>query len=255
VNKFSCTERSELKLPFKILVGTHHKTGTVWLDSIFRAICQNYSLEFYSGTQRELPSKFDVFFQDHSEFSLHCLHSQLRGVHIIRDPRDVIISGCFYHQTSKEAWLHQPKKSLQGLSYHEKINSYKNIDDKILFEMENAGYRTIMDMLCWNYTLPCFFELKYEHLIGDLDLILFREAFSFLGFPCTEIPNIVNIASTNSIFSSQFAKSEHVRSGEVRQWKKYFKPIHKKRLLEIFDDALIQLEYEKDESWVTPNFV
>jgi len=245
----SCSFKSGCKLSHKILIGTHHKTGTSWLNSIFRDICRHHSLIYYYGSQDSLPGLFDVFFQDHSIFDFHSLGVGFRGIHLIRDPRDVIISGCFYHQKSGEAWLHRPMKELQGFTYQQKINSYGNIDDKILFEMENSGRETICDMLNWNYTRSSFYEMKYEDLIKDTDLMLFHKLFCFLGFPGSVIPSLLAISYNNSLFSGQHRKSVHIRSGETNQWKNYFKPSHKDRFLELFGDALIRLGYEKDDNW------
>lgn len=100
-NTFS--DKPQLKLSKKILIGTHHKTGTVWLLSIFKKICYSYSLNFYNGLQSNLPEQFDVFFQTHSKFDLDSFDDEFRGIHLIRDPRDVVISGSFYHQKAIEA--------------------------------------------------------------------------------------------------------------------------------------------------------
>jgi hypothetical protein len=42
---------------------------------------------------------------------------------VIRDPRDVIVSGANYHCKADEPWLHIPEKRFGGLTYHQKINS------------------------------------------------------------------------------------------------------------------------------------
>ena len=241
--------KQECKLSNKILIGTHHKTGTVWLESIFREICRSHNLKFYTGEQDSLPAQFDVFLQDHSVFDLDSIAAPFRGIHIIRDPRDVIISGCFYHQKSDEKWLHRPLSNLQGLTYQQKINSYKNVDDQILFEMENAGRDTIRDMMNWDYTRASFCEIKYEDLIEDFDLILFHKMFSFLGFPGSRIPRLLTVAYGRSLFSGQQKKSVHIRSGKTNQWKRHFKPSHKDRFLELFGDGLQRLGYEKDDNW------
>lgn len=242
--------RSECRLPNKILIGTHHKTGTVWLSSIFHDICRYHSLTLYEGRQENLPAQYDVFMQDHSFIDLASIGAPYRGMHIIRDPRDVIISGCFYHQASCETWLHQARKDLQGLTYQEKINSYRNIDDQILFEMEHSGRENIGDMLRWDYNRSSFFEIKYEELIADTDLMLFHKLFIFLGFPGSAIPGLLAIAYNKSLFSGLHGKSVHIRSGKANQWKKYFKPIHKQRFIELFGDVLIRLDYEKDNNWI-----
>jgi hypothetical protein len=36
----------------RVLVGTHHKGGTVWMKDIFSAVCAHLSLAFYGGKQR-----------------------------------------------------------------------------------------------------------------------------------------------------------------------------------------------------------
>jgi len=236
-------------LPNKILIGTHHKTGTQWLLSIFSRISDNYSLKLHQEDQKTLPDNYDIFFHDHSIFNLNLINDNYKGIHIIRDPRDVIISGCFYHQKSEEKWLHVPRQKFNGLTYQQKINAYDKIDDKILFEMENSAARNLGKVMNWNYSNPNFLELQYENLIRDNTLVLFRRIFTFLGFPDSVIPDLLEIAYKRSLFSGQVGKSVHVRSGKPDQWKQYFLPIHKKRFLELFGNILIRLDYEKNNDW------
>jgi hypothetical protein len=240
---------SGCELPEKILIGTHHKTGSAWFDSIFKSVCHYHSLVYYKGRRANLPREFDIFMNEHSEFEFDSLPSPYRGIHVIRDPRDVIVSGCFYHQKSGEEWLHQPMDSFYGQTYQQKINSYTSLEDQILFEMEHVGARTIKAMTEWNYSRSFFCELKYEELIADTDLTLFYKVFLFLGFPGSAIPSLLAIAYNNSLFSGRVRKSLHVRSGDQQQWKKYFTQKHKQRFLALFGDALIALGYENDDNW------
>lgn len=239
-------------LPYKILVGTHHKAGTYWLRSIFQEICSYHAMIYTKGGKQDLlPEQFDVYFQNNSVFNdLESFKVPFRGIHIIRDPRDIIISGCFYHQKADEKWLHITDKNFQGLTYQQKINSYKDLNDKILFEMEHAGKETITRILNWNYNQPSFYEIKYESLIKDIDLKLFHEIFLFLGFPGSVMPSLLSIAYKNSLFSKQIKPSEHVRSGKSNQWKKYFNPKLRDRFVELFGDGLIKLGYTDDKNWV-----
>ncbi|MDT9339973.1 sulfotransferase domain-containing protein [Trichodesmium erythraeum 21-75] len=228
----------------KVLIGTHHKTGSVWMRKIFFRIAKQLDLIFYAGSQDSLSkNNFDIFFQDHSRFKLDLLPAY-RGLHLIRDPRDIIISGCFYHQKAEEKWLHSKKKKFGGLTYQEKINSYSSIDEQIFFEMENTAAITINDIREWDYNNSNFLEIKYENLIEDNNLALFYQIFAFLGFPEKLIPSLLEIAHKNSIFSGQVKKSIHVRSGKKNQWEEFFKEQHKKRFLELFGDILIKLGYE-----------
>ena len=233
----------------RILVGTHHKTGTVWMNSVFSAIARTLSLVYLHSEKDDLPSQYDILMDNHSVFAFESFSFPFRGIHLIRDPRDIIISACFYHQKSKEEWLHQPREKFNGLTYQQKINSYQCLDDQFLFEMEHSGGGNIRSMLKWNYAREDFIEVKYEDLIEDIDLQLFHEIFLFLGFPGPAIPVLLNIAYDKSLFSKQAKRSDHVRSGKARQWQQYYKQVHKERFIELFGDALIQLGYEKNNDW------
>jgi hypothetical protein len=243
------TIRKECKLPHIILVGTHYKTGTVWMLNIFREIAVELNMRFLSGSGETLPPDTDIILGNHSRFALKSLQVDYRGLHIICDPRDRIVSGCFYHQKANEPWLHERKAALDGLTYQEKINSYASFDDKLLFEMEHSGKFGVQEMLNWDYENPNFFEVKYENLINDKNLLLFHQIFTFLGFSGQTIHRILEIAHKNSLFSDNIPKSVHVHSGESGQWKQYFKPVHRRRFVELFGDALITLGYEKNTAW------
>jgi hypothetical protein len=234
----------------KILIGTHHKTGTVWLKRIFRAICYECDWQFHDFGA-PYPDKVNVIFETHSEFPLDRMDGDYRGLHMIRDPRDRIVSGCFYHQKSVEPWLHQAYEEFGGKTYQEMINSFDSFDEKLMFELENSGRWGINEMLAWDYENPKFKEVKYEDLIKDTDLLLFHEIFSFLGISGEVIPTALRIAYNNSLFSGNIKKSVHVRSGSSSQWQKHFKAEHRKRFQEVFPDALTQLGYEENDDWVT----
>ena len=59
----------------------------------------------------------------------------------------------------------------------------------------------IRSVLCWDYSRPEFYELKYEDLVDDVQLLLFHEVFISLGFPGSVIPHLLSIAYENSLFS------------------------------------------------------
>jgi hypothetical protein len=242
-------DASPFVLPSRVLVGTHHRAGTHWLESVFRTICGRHFLRYYAGPHAALPEEWDVFLEHHSRFDFTRLPAVFRGIHIIRDPRDIVVSGCLYHQTSDEPWLHASDSKFDGRSYQQAINRFASLDDKILFEMENIARITIDDMSRWQYTNPCFMELRYEELIVDTDLMLFHQIFSFLEFPGRVLPSTLEIAQQNSVFADKATASRHIRSEQARKWKKHFKRRHRQRLLELFGDVLVRLRYEPDDMW------
>jgi hypothetical protein len=232
-----------------MLIGTHHKAGTNWLSSVFREIAQRQQLPMDEGNHTGETAGPRLFLHDHSNFYFPGLPREYRGIHLIRDPRDVIVSACFYHQASTEEWLHVKRRRFGGLSYQEKLNSYRALDDRLLFEMEHCSLLTIREMWFWDYQNPAFMELKYEQLIEDESMRLFRRAFEFLGFSGPALEQALESAWRLSLFSGQVPQTPHVRSGRPGQWREHFRKAHGQRFLELFGNTLVDLGYEADHAW------
>jgi hypothetical protein len=217
--------------------------------NIFRSICAGQGLSFYHGDQIHLPQYYDLFFQEHSKFELETLPKPYQGLHLIRDPRDVIVSAAFYHEScKKENWLLQSMKEFEGLSYQQSIANLPSLEKKLEFEMHHCSGNTIRDMLSWNYSNTNFYEAKYEDLVTDTKLIHFHNIFSFLGFSKDHMDKSLQIAFNNSLFSGKKINS-HVRSGQPGQWKTCFTKKTYRLFLYLFEDALVQLGYEKNDQW------
>lgn len=210
-----------------LIVGTHHKTGTVWLLNVFRAWANASGRTLFNGQQADLPATADIFFQEHSHIDMDALQSRfpdrdLRGVHIIRDPRDVILSATHYHARSSEPWLHEANASFGGLSYQQKLQSLPDLTSRLIFEMENSSKWTIRAMAEWKFDDPRFFELRYEELIEDRELAIFSRAFTHLGATGDDLKAALKAAFENSLFSGKVVNATHVRSGRPQQWRSEF---------------------------------
>ena len=246
-----------MKLPL-IVVCTHHKTGTVWMASIFRAIKRHYKLKLHSGPQAALPPEADIFLQDHSRVDLVSLRARtpsrpVRCVHVIRDPRDVVISGCFYHVGTTEKWANAPRAEFGGKCYRETIAALPDDHAKLVFEMEHTGAKTIRDMLAWNYLDDDVFEAKYEDLIADTTFRTFRPMMEFLGFDGAETDVVLGLVHANSLFGGAkpdpVKAGDHVRSGDARQWPSVFTPELKAEFKRLHPEALQRLGYEAGNAW------
>lgn len=236
--------RRPLYLKNRVLVGTHHKTGTVWLLRIFDEISRKLDLIFVHSKDHPVPARWrwDIFHATHSQFDLERLRN-CRGIHLVRDPRDMIVSAAFYHQTSSEKWLHVPLPEFSGLTYQQKINSYASFDDKLLFEMEHSSFENIRNMMRFDCPDGSFKRIKYEDLIDDRDLTQFEQMFAFLGFRDRAMAWCLAAARRNSLFGGA-ARIKHVRSGRASQWPEYFRPAHHARFDELFKGVLEQFNYD-----------
>jgi Sulfotransferase domain len=233
-----------------IVIGCHHKTGTQWMGALFQTIAKGTNLKFLNGVQRSLKGDENIFFQVDSLIDLNKL-PPYRGIHIIRDPRDIIVSGMFYHEKTKEEdWLMIKDAKFGGLSYQDKLASLNSFRDKCVFEMDNRGGQTIKQISLWNYKNRNMFEVKYEDLIQDYRLDIFSTMFRFLGFGGLSLAYCLESAWYTSLFSGKVRKSGvHVRSGAPKQWEKYFTKGLAQDFLDRFGDVLVRLGYEANDEW------
>ncbi len=243
------TDNSRQKL---IVHCCYHKVGTAWFIRVLRKIARYYGLNFQCCLQSELKRNTDIFMEYTSRLDIEKLPDYV-GSHIIRDPRDVVISAYFYHLWTKEEWAHIPRKSLKNLSYQEYLNSL-NQEEGLIAEMQGISKEVIEEMSCWDYNNPNFFEFKYEDIIRNEEKV-FYEIFEHYNFNEKAIQNCITIAEKFN-FKNQskrnigaIKQNSHLRSGKIGEWQELFTENHKQQFKELFGDILIKLGYETSNDW------
>lgn len=243
------TDNSRQKL---IVHCCYHKVGTAWFIRVLRKIARYYGLNFQCCLQSELKRNTDIFMEYTSRLDIEKLPDYV-GSHIIRDPRDVVISAYFYHLWTKEEWAHIPRKSLKNLSYQEYLNSL-NQEEGLIAEMQGISKEVIEEMSCWDYNNPNFFEFKYEDIIRN-EKKVFYEIFEHYNFNEKAIQNCITIAEKFN-FKNQskrnigaIKQNSHLRSGKIGEWQELFTENHKQQFKELFGDILIKLGYETSNDW------
>lgn len=242
-----------------IIVATHHKTGTSWMASVFQGIARDLDVKFF--VFRESHAHLDdpaaapaIFFNDHSAFGERIAlldRPDIRIIHLVRDPRDAIVSAMHYHTHSNEPWLHKPYPRFDGQTYQEKLNSFDSYFDRCLFEMDNSAKHTINDMLAWRYDRSNCFEVRYEDLIGDVEMVLWNRIVEFLGFEADEIEVCRKNFWHFSLFGGMAdVKHPHLRNGKAAQWKDAFGRDLGNEFVRRFPDALQKLGYEDNHDWL-----
>lgn len=231
-----------------LLFSCHHKVGTAWFSNILNHVATEFDLKFEYNQALLLSEDTDIFFDDHSRYDLDKLELY-KGVHIIRDPRDVIVSGYHYHKWTEEDWANIPSDKFGGKSYKEKINSFQNEEQGIAFEMENVGTDTIIEMMMWNYSNPNVLEIKFEELLKNPDEV-FDDIFRHYGFSGEELNKCLSIA--NSYTFDRLKKkfnSKHLRKGIAGDWRNHFTDELKTLFKDMFPGVLEKLGYEKNMQW------
>src|SRR3954453_21802158 len=172
---------------YNIVVATHHKTGTVWMDGVFKAIAGDLGARYINfrehqrRLQEQLHSPFILFCYD-SDFGDHAAvldRKDVRTVHLIRDPRDVVISAMHYHKAARESWLHEPIPGYDNRTYQRALQQLPTRHAQYIFEMENSSASTLRDMANWRYGRANCFEARYEALRQDSEFAFWRRVPGF----------------------------------------------------------------------------
>lgn len=263
-----------------IFVFCYHKCGTVLLAKTFSRICARFGWQFAEvyGLCTWLPRQYDVVLLSHSLIKKELLARPYVGVHLVRDPRDIIVSGYLYHSRCSEPWctstdldLHGdlifPKiptfmataavekqvkylQSLNGKSYQENLRC-RSQEEAILFEMEGYSGWTIRNMMDWDYGDAHIFEIKFEDMLTGYCEVFARifAWFNFTEGQKSAAMELAEIENYSSMSNAQKRANPHISSGRISKWQSYFTEKHKRRFRELFGTVLQDLGYEKDDNW------
>jgi hypothetical protein len=242
-----------------LVVATHHKTGTVWMDGVFKAIARDLGARYVNfraeqGQLEELGRSPFVLFCYDSDFGDHGAlldREDVRILHLIRDPRDVVISAMHYHKAARESWLHEPVPGYRNLTYQRTLQRLPTRFAQFVFEMENSSAGTLRDMASWRYGRANCFEARYEDLRQDSALAHWRRIVAFLGLDEKQQALASHRFWQNSLFGGlSRLGNRHVRSGAVGQWRREFTPELGQAFLKRFPGLLQSLGYEAGDAWV-----
>ncbi len=249
----------------------HHKVGTTWFGSVLADVAAHFGfvfqiVPFHRGTlgsdiaeapENKKPEEVraDVIQFIHArDFDESILGDRrFRGSHLIRDPRDVAVSGYHYHRWATERWVHTPNAAFRGLSYQQYLNSLPE-PEGLLVEIQRTCATIVRDMSVWDYDREEFLELRYEDLIKDEDAG-FARLFAHYGFKERAIASGVEVARRHSFTAKtgramgDVGASDHLRSGLPGQWRNEFRDEHVTLFKSLANDTLIRLGYEEDDTW------
>jgi len=164
---------------------SHHKCATGWTNSIFRELCFHLGLQHRTahgpqqyeeaGGLKEWMARHNVEFlaYTNAEISEVKRLPQHRGVHVVRDPRDVLVSAYFSHLHSHptEQWpeLERHRDALQSLSKEEGLLKEIEFSRPFLIAMRE-----------WDYEQESVLEMKMEELTAE-PVASFRLVLQHLG--------------------------------------------------------------------------
>lgn len=268
----------------------HHKCGSTWIEAICGDVCVETGHRFeIVFRQQQLGGErlADHVRRTGTEFLAYANAGYdevlalppFRGVHVVRDPRDVVVSAYFSHLHS------HPTRDWPELVDHRKRLQSCDLDAGLLLEIDFRAEQ-FAEMMSWPDEVPNLLRLRYEDLIADeykafvavfrhLDLLderhfdLKARAANMLhrfatrvggrslgrrGVPVERLLGIVWEHDFEKKSGGRRAGEEdvhsHFRKGQAGDWRRYFQPEHRRRFQERHASLLRKYGYERDDRWV-----
>jgi hypothetical protein len=199
----------------------------------------------FSHGYKHFNSLLDEFYSESNNYEIasvnnHALDLQRTGndfriTRFIRDPRDLIVSGYFYHKQGAEAWSNiiNPDETdwkvvngciPRNMGKEHSFSSYLQSLRKEEGLMAEIDFRKkhLLSMKKWPKADPRIKLFKYEDLIGN-EIDIFEEMFSFYGFSLSEKKLGLIFVDRNSA-KNKIGKTPHIRNPKAGQWKEHFTP-------------------------------
>ncbi|MGL5080948.1 MAG: sulfotransferase domain-containing protein [Microcoleaceae cyanobacterium] len=169
----------------------HHKSGSTWIETLVNQACKQINLDVKITSTPKLfnldlqqcfqKDKFDLICYTNADINfVQPVLDHLKGFHVIRDPRDIIVSAYFSHRYSHstQSWpeLNDYRKQLEQLSKEKGLLLV--MDYLSSMKVDGVELDIFGQMANWNYNLPNILELKFEEMIANpyskfLDILQF----------------------------------------------------------------------------------
>ena len=272
----------------------HHKCATSWISSIIYIVCRDLNLKFANvHNPRMFENKLDLFVKENNiDFLLYIsadMHfvkdiDDFLGFHVIRDPRDIVISAYFAHlySHSTKGWpaLVEHREKLQKASQDEGLflemefrkkefeDLYnwdyfqKNVLEIKMEDIMDAPYKTMVKILSYLEMVEDTISLKYRFLHRFSSTInkFNTKSKGLIPFRISrdKIPIDILLGYIFQHRYSIMAKGReqgeedvrsHYRKGVAGDWVNYFNREHRRNFKKNYNDLLIKLGYEKTSDW------
>lgn len=238
----------------QMLVFSYHKSGTTLFLRVMGAVAAalGLKLENHYGLVSSIDRGADIVLLPHSLVGCQ-LDMPFRAIRIVRDPRDIWVSGYLYHLRSNEEWCtntnFDPTPPIVyprvDFSVQHKLESWKqaylaglggksyqqNLLDRdreagLQFELERYTGWTLDAMRGWRLGGPAVMDAKLETIVQDFDRTMLA-IFRHLGLNDGECVTALHAARDQDIArmtDDEIVANPHIYSRDVSKWRAFLLP-------------------------------
>jgi hypothetical protein len=175
---------------------------------------------------------------------------RFRQILVLRDPRDVVVSGMFFQK--REPWLLHHKYYTEALESDEEriMATIRGFGLDVATDHPRASIREIFEGYIPWLDDPSTLVVRFEDLVGprgggvsEKQLDEIKRIGDFVERPLSR-------ERAQRIAQKMYSKgSLTYRKGIVGDWRNHFTEDHQRVFKEVAGDILIRLGYEKDTDW------
>jgi len=237
----------------KAAVYLHHKCYSSYVTEIINEVCQIYGIKVfeynsrsfakdkkgkYRNFSKEIGFKEGISIFRNANVNKGILDKDVKGFHIVRDPRDMLVSAAYSHKYT------HPTGNWPGLERFRKEVKELSIGRVIRRELTFLG-AFLDDMRGWG-PMEWVSTIKAEELKSEDFIDIFKAAGMNVDLGLIEL-----IMEKNS-FENRTGRSvgeeditSHYRSGRQGQWKDHFNKLIKYEFIKMYGKLISSYGYEK----------
>jgi hypothetical protein len=221
-----------------------HKSMTSYFNRVYLNVCkdffwdhQHYNSDVEGFYQKVAQSNSNsIYSVNNTVVDFDKIKQKFKGTHIVRDPRDLLVSSYRYHLWTNEQWandiMEEPlvqrlkleelgidAQKTKGKTFKEFLNSLDEIEGYLVeLNFREKHFDAMFDFEVHQDIL----ELKYEEIFGN-ELKAFTQIFEQYGFNdkmAHHALKYVDLFSFKSLTKQQgVGGTKHASVGKTQQWK------------------------------------
>jgi hypothetical protein len=218
---------------------SYHKCLTVYYSRVLSATLNRWRR--LSGGYKHFNSLIREFDREGGQYRIASINNHalqwdspaMRVSRFIRDPRDLVVSGYYYHKKGSEAWSRivdpvardfevvngrVPRGLRPGDSFASYLQSV-SVEEGLIAEMEFRG-PAFESMRGWPLSHPDMLVMKYEDVMKD-ERGSFEKLFDFYGFGSLLRRRGLRAVDKYSTRGGA-AVTSHIRDPRPEQWREAF---------------------------------
>lgn len=236
-----------------------HKCGSMWLNTITGALCKKAGIRYRKFSHPgEFGHDLPKYVADHGLECVSWVNAEwnvvkdldFRGFHVVRDPRDLLVSAYFSHLKT------HPTEAWPQLAEFRPFLERATMEDGLFMEF---GFipDTFRRLREWQLDDPRVLQLRLEDVSPD-PVNALREAYRFIGLfdrGLTEA-DFLAVMDRHRFESvsggrkpGEEDRNSHFRKGIAGDWKNHLTERHVRYFKTALNDVLLKYGYEQDDRW------